>query len=305
MPSSWHDAVTQLFHDDPGLGPRLIRQIGGRSEVPGDLPASIGSPEFNDRTSVNFYADAVVVVEGPPRDPVCGVIVEPQMNKDKGKLEDWPRYAAAFWLQTRKPAWVLVVCRSQAVADWYDKRQPITTSLHDYRLPLVILGPVRIPAITDPAQMAADMAADMAAGVLSFTMHGDSPAVAAAFQAGLASLSEQALPSYYEIAHSMSSSALRRILEGFMTSSTIISSPFAKHHYELGLTEGKAEGRAQGEAEGRAQGEAEAILLVLNSRGIPVSEEQQARFINCTDLERLRNWLECVASVRSTDELFD
>jgi hypothetical protein len=289
MPSHWHDAITQLFRDNPGLGPRLIRQIGGLREVPADLPATAVSPEFNDRTSANFYADAVVVVEGPPGDPVCGVIVEAQMARDPGKLEDWPRYAAAFWLQNRKPAWVLVICRSQPVAEWYEKRQPIITSLHDYRLPLVILGPPRIPAITDPAQMAADMAA----GVLSFTMHGDSPAVAAAFQAGLASLPEQDRPSYYEIAHSMSSTALRRILEGFMASSTIISSPLAKHHYGLGKTEGKAEG------------EAEAILLVLGSRGIPVTEEQRSQFLSCTDLKQLKSWLERVGTVSSAEELFD
>jgi hypothetical protein len=289
MPSPWHDAITQLFRDNPDLGPRLIRRIGGRCEVPEDLPASVSSPEFNDRNSANFYADAVVVVEGPPGDPVCGVIVEPQLARDDGKLEDWPRYAAAFWLQTRKPAWILVICRNQGVADWYDKRQPITTCLDDYRLPLVILGPTRIPAITDPAQMAADMAA----GVLSFTMHGDSPGVAAAFQAGLASLPEQARPSYYEIAHSMSSTTLRRILEGFMESSTIISSPLAKHHHGLGKVEGKAEGRA------------EAIVLVLRSRGIAVTEEQQAQFTNCTDLQQLESWLERVGTVLSVDELFN
>jgi hypothetical protein len=285
MPSPWHDAITQLFRDNPGLGPRLIRQIGGRWEVPVDLPATAVSAEFNDRTSTDFYADAVVVVEGPPGDPACGVIVEAQTSWDAGKLEDWPRYAAAFWLQTRKPAWVLVICRSQAVADRYEKRQPISTSLHHYRLPLVILGPPRIPAITDPAQMAADMPA----GVLSFSMHGHRPAVAAAFQAGLASLPEQDRPSYYEIAHSMSGTALRRILEGFMTSSPIISSPFAKHHYGLG----------------KAEGGAKAILIVLGSRGIPVTEEQRSEFLSCTDLQQLETWLEHVGTVSSADELFD
>jgi hypothetical protein len=300
MPSRWHDAVTQLFRGNPALGPRLIREIGGRREVPGDLPAAVSSAEFNDRASADFYADAVVVVEGPPGDPVCGVIVEPQLGRDEGKLEDWPRYAAAFWLRARKPAWVLVICRAQAVADWYDKRQPIITSLHEYRLPLVILGPARIPAITDPALMAADMAT----GVLSFTMHGGSPAVAAAFEAGLASLPGQDLPSYYEIAHSMSSNALRRILEGFMASSSIISSPLAKHHYGLGKAEGKVEGKVEGKAEGRAEGEAEAILLVLSSRGIPVTEEQQSQVTSSTDLQQLRTWLERVATISSADELF-
>jgi hypothetical protein len=289
MPSPWHDAITQLICDHPDAGPRLLREFGGCKEVPVDLPASVGSPEFNDRNSVNFYADAVVVLEGTPGDPACGVIVEPQLGKDPGKLVDWPRYAAAFWLQTRKPAWVLVICCNQRVADWYEKRQPVTTTLADYRLPLVILGPARIPAITDPALMAADMAA----GVLSFSMHGTSPAVAAAFQAGLAALPEQDRPAYYEIAHSMSRPALRRILEGFMASSTIISSPLAKHHYGRGI------------ADGEAKGEAKAIVVVLRSRGIPVTEEQRARITDCTDLQQLSTWLDRVGTVTSANELFD
>jgi hypothetical protein len=77
-----------------------------------------------------------------------------------------------------------------------------------------------------------------------------------------------------------------------MASSTIISSPFAKHHYGLG------------KAEGLAEGEAEAILLVLKSRGIPVTEEQQSQFTGCTDLQQLRIWLERVGTVSSADELF-
>ena len=78
-----------------------------------------------------------------------------------------------------------------------------------------------------------------------------------------------------------------------MASSTIISSPFAKHHYGLG------------KAEGLAEGEAEAILLVLGSRGIPVTEEQRSEFLSCTDLQQLETWLEHVGTVSSADELFD
>jgi hypothetical protein len=140
-------------------------------------------------------------------------------------------------------------------------------------------------------------------------MHGASPAVAAAFEAGLASLPGQVMASYYEIAHSMSSPALRRILEGFMASSTIISSPLAKHHYSVGkaegIAEGKAEGIAEGKAEGIAEGEAEAILLVLKSRDIPVTKEQEDRITSCADQRQLKAWLGRVGTIASADELFD
>jgi hypothetical protein len=69
----------------------------------------------------------------------------------------------------------------------------------------------------------------------------------------------------------------------------IISSPLAKHHYGLG----------------KAEGEAEAILLVLESRGIPVTAEQRSQFLSCTDLKQLKSWLERVGTVSSAEELFD
>jgi len=54
-----------------------------------------------------------------------------------------------------------------------------------------------------------------------------------------------------------------------------------------------------------AKGEAQAILLVLKSRSIPVTEQQQSRVTTCTDLEQFRTWLERVGTVTSADQLFD
>jgi hypothetical protein len=78
-----------------------------------------------------------------------------------------------------------------------------------------------------------------------------------------------------------------------MASSTIISSPLAKHHYGRGI------------ADGEAKGEAKAIVVVLRSRGIPVTEEQRARITDCTDLQQLSTWLDRVGTVTSANELFD
>jgi hypothetical protein len=77
---------------------------------PVGLPVSVGSPAFNDRISRDFYADAVVMAGGNPLAPEYGLIAEAQQAPAPGKLEDWPRYTAAFWLSTGKPAVVLVLC---------------------------------------------------------------------------------------------------------------------------------------------------------------------------------------------------
>jgi hypothetical protein len=187
MPSNWHDAVIRLITEHPELGPAIalrdnrFRRLG----LPVGLPVSVGSPAFNDRISRDFYADAVVMAGGNPLAPEYGLIAEAQQARVPGKLEDWPRYAAAFWLSTGKPAVVLVLCPDDKVAHWYAERQPIATSLPGYAPPVIVIGPEQIPVLTDPATMTASPAL----AVLSVAVHGaDDPAVLKAFREELLAL---------------------------------------------------------------------------------------------------------------------
>jgi hypothetical protein len=126
--------------------------------------------------------------------------------------------------------------------------------------------------------------------------------VAEAFIAGLALLSPDEGPTYYENAYRMSSAAIRHILEELVSATAWpVHSPFAKEHFGRG----KAEGMAEGKAEGMAEGEAEAILLVLQARGLEVSAEQHARISACTDLSQLKTWVTRAVAVTATSELFD
>ncbi len=61
----------------------------------------------------------------------------------------------------------------------------------------------------------------------------------------------------------------------------------------------------EGRAEGRAEGEAKGILLVLEVRGIPVSDTVRERITTCTDLDRLDTWLERARTVTRAEDLFD
>jgi predicted transposase YdaD len=67
---------------------------------------------------------------------------------------------------------------------------------------------------------------------------------------------------------------------------------------------GEARGRAEGKAEGEARGRAEALLLLLlDTRGLAVSEEQRERIMSCRDAAQLEQWLRRALSARSVDEL--
>jgi hypothetical protein len=74
-----------------------------------------------------------------------------------------------------------------------------------------------------------------------------------------------------------------------------------------GVSEGYAQGQIEGEARGRAEGEAEgrarALLLVLEGRGLPMTEEQRAQIRVCADLALLEGWLVAALTAPSVAEL--
>jgi predicted transposase YdaD len=82
-------------------------------------------------------------------------------------------------------------------------------------------------------------------------------------------------------------------------------SEWGKKHFNEGKAEGKAEGLAEGLAEGEAKGLAEAVLLVLEERGIPVSPDDRQRILACTDIHRLNGWVGRAARVGNATELFE
>lgn len=73
------------------------------------------------------------------------------------------------------------------------------------------------------------------------------------------------------------------------TRSREYKSDFARHYY----------------AEGEAKGEAKSVLIVLEARGVPVSEEARVRIVGCTDLAVLESWVVRAMTAGSVEELFD
>jgi hypothetical protein len=53
----------------------------------------------------------------------------------------------------------------------------------------------------------------------------------------------------------------------------------------------------------KAAGYAEALLIVLETRGIPVSETQRQEILGCQDLDRLSRWLRRAVLASSAGEV--
>ena len=69
--------------------------------------------------------------------------------------------------------------------------------------------------------------------------------------------------------------------------------------------EGRAEGKAEGKAEGRAEGKADAILLILEARGLLVDDAVRVRITACHDLPRLEHWLSRAVTVEHAADIFE
>jgi Uma2 family endonuclease len=70
-----------------------------------------------------------------------------------------------------------------------------------------------------------------------------------------------------------------------------------------GFARGQVEGEARGRAEGEVEGRARALLLVLEGRGLPVTQEQREQIRACADLTLLEGWLVAALTTTSVAEL--
>ena len=293
MPSSWHDSVTKIFTENPKLALEIAASLSG-APLPLGVPVRAEAPNFNDRPSTDFEADAVIVAE-TARDPVRAVIVEAQKRTLKDKPPQWARYAAQLWTFLRCPVDVLVICPDAKSAFWYAR--PVPTTLPGYTHLPIVLPPSAVPCITSPNEAAARPAM----AVLSVAYHGADPAVCHAFADGLRQLPHDHAVKYHEHAFNMAPLAVQRILEQLMTSDTWpVYSPIAKEHFGRG----KKEGRREGKVEGKAEGEADAILLVLKARSLDVSDAERERITGCTNLKQLKTWVTRAATAEKTSDLF-
>ncbi|WP_420705478.1 hypothetical protein [Streptomyces sp. NRRL F-5126] len=68
--------------------------------------------------------------------------------------------------------------------------------------------------------------------------------------------------------------------------------------------EGRAQGRDEGRAQGTAQRGAEDVLLVLEQRGLDVSDDVRTRVTDCSDPETLRQWLARALTAATAEDIF-
>jgi hypothetical protein len=201
---------------------------------------------------------------------------------------------------------LLVVCNKENTARW--ARQPIVIGLPDLTCMLVhpvVLGPDNVPAVTDTAEAGIDVTF----AVFSALTHSRSPKVGAILEAlagALKAIDRDTALTLVEITEAgLGETAGQQKWRQLMHKQLI---PYVSEFRRQGIEEGRAVGIEEGRAEGRAQGEAvgraDAILQILDKRGIAVDDASRERIVSCADLDILADWLDRSLTSARVSDLF-
>jgi hypothetical protein len=295
VPSHLHEVLLELFRQRPALAAELLSVAFGLA-LPAHVAARVEPAEFTDLRPAQYRADAVVALIDSD-EPVLAVVVEVQLRPDEDKRWIWPVYLASLRARERCPVVLLVVCPAKPTAAWC--RRSIVTGHPGWDLAPLVLGPESVPLVTDPAE--AVRSPEMA--VLSVMAHGHGPdreRVLDAFAAALGSVELDRYTLYSDLVFSALPVAARHYLEALVKLGGV------EYEYQSEFVRKYVfQGRAEGRVEGRAEGEANAVLAVLDARGIEISDAVRARVTACTDLDQLDAWVRRAVTVASADDLFD
>jgi Arc/MetJ-type ribon-helix-helix transcriptional regulator len=303
MPSLLHEALVALFRNRPSLAPELLREALD-IQLPSWSDIRLESAQLSEVIPAEYRADLVVLLL--QQQPVLAIVLEVQLHPDDDKRYSWPAYLAGFRARLRCPVMLMVVCPDAAVARWC--AEPIHTGHEGWVLRPIVLGPESVPVVTQLQR--AKQAPELA--VLSVLAHGQGEQGTELAQAALeavAQLDDERLKFYTDLVWLAIPEAARRALEAMMSSGSYqYQSEFVKRlvRREAELeAKGRVEGEAIGEAKGKAAGKAEAVLQLLQLRGIEVDDETRQVVLGCRDLAQLDRWLGRVMTVGSARELFD
>ncbi|WP_121748510.1 hypothetical protein [Streptomyces sp. E2N166] len=288
MVSSSHEAMHRIFRHDPGLFSRVSGFLG--IDVPRPIGAKALPTDLTETDPVERRVDTLLRFETAEQGPFL-LAVEAQGKRDPDKPASWAYYVAYLWTKYRLPAALLVVCQDHTTAKWAQRAVSSgPPQLPTLTLRPVVAGPHNMPVITDPEEARADLAL-----------------------ASLAAITHAAEPVINEILKTLST-ALRDAPEDVadpiieFTAHGLGNRP-AKHLWRnlvaVDLSFYKSYISEEIRDEGRAQRGAEDVLIVLEQRGLAVSDDVRGRVTACGDPEILRHWLARAVTAPTAEAVFE
>jgi len=315
MPTLEHNAIVEMFRENPELAPHLLALLF-HIDVPPHASVAVVESSLDQLIPVEFRADLVLELRDTNGGVVLAVVLEVQRDKDLDKEYSWPVYVTVVRAKKRCPTVVLVIAPDAEVATW--AAQPIDLGLGFGTLRPVVLGPASVPEVTDPA--VAERETELA--VLSAVAHGNGPnglAVVQAALVALARLDREHAAVYFQIIWNALREPMRRALEALVMERQAEGEtkfpPFVQRIFEQGVhegelkgrlegrLEGKLEGRLEGRLEGKLEGKRDTLLRLLARAGIALTEDDVARVKACDDPALLDRWVDNVLGAKTARDV--
>ena len=293
VPGFDHEMPIHLIHNRPETALELLRCVTGTEIPPG--AARVEAADSTQPVPVERRADSVVVVRDDAGTALMAVIVEVQQSRDTGKRFSWPVYVTTLRSRYRCDTALLVICPDPTMARWCEKR--IRLGPGGVITPLAI-DPSRVPLITDPDQARASPELAVFSAV-AHPEEAEDERVLDAMLRGLKTLDHDRATVYLNYVFTSLPEVTAKRLEDMVTTIQDFEDLGRKY-----FSHWVDKGEAKGELKGEVRGEIKAILAVLESRGLEISDDARERIRQCEDLNQLEAWARKVGIVTSTDELF-
>jgi hypothetical protein len=279
MPSTTHQALVELFRARPSLATALLAPL---ATLPSFASTSPTEAALDQLVPTEFRADLVVELNDAAGEVLAAIVVEVQLGADPDKLWTWPVYLAALRARLRRPVWLLVIAPDEAVAAW--ARTPIElVPGAPYRLALV-LGPGELPPLPDP--IVATHQPELA--LLAAVAHGhdDNDALLPTLLAALRAVDRDHRIGYLSMLLAVLPPAARKRLEDLMLNPAFadikLPSPWQEQLDERDV-----------------RAKADAILAVLDARGVAVPDDVRTRILACADIPTLDRWIRRAATLKT------
>ncbi|MFE9737535.1 hypothetical protein [Streptomyces sp. NPDC006477] len=294
-----HEAMHHIFRHDLHLFSRLRDVL--EIPLPDAVDAVVLPNDLTETRPVERRVDTLLRLDSA-KDGSLLLAIEAQGKKDPSKPASWAYYVSYLWTKYGLPTALLVVCQDRATAEW--AARPVASGpayLPTLSVQPIVVGPHNMPVITDPARAAEDLAL----ATLSAITHAGDPGIGAILKALSAALRDVPENVADPIIEFTAQGLSKRPAQDLWRTLVAVDLSFYKSYLAEEIRdEARVEGRAEGRAQGLAQGSADAILLVLEQRGLDVPDDVRARVTGCDDPETLRAWLTRAVTVASAEEIF-
>ncbi|WP_087884549.1 hypothetical protein [Streptomyces alboflavus] len=291
MVSSSHEAMHRIFQKEPGVFGRAIRAL----DLPFPEPVSVAlmPTDLTETTPLERRVDTLLRFDTEHQGSFL-LAVESQGRRDSGKPASWAYYTSYLHAKYHLPTVLLITCQDKPTAVW--AAGPFSVGPAHWPMltirPLV-LGPHNVPVITDVRAAAADVPLATLSAI-THSKDANADAILKALAAALKTIDGDDAEIFSELTEQgLANSPALKTWRKLVT----VELSFFKSETSQRL-------RAEGRTEGRAEERAEAVLRVLDRRGIEVPESVRERVVGCDDLDTLGVWFDRSLTVAAAEELF-